>query len=266
MKESEFRVTVLGARGSMACGRADCVAFGGDSSCYMVNAGEETVFLDAGSGLTAAPAQYPKPPVILLSHLHLDHVIGLGMFPGLSNVEQRPEIYVPFCKDPAEAAAAIDRVYSPPFWPLRLGDYTSRPQLLPLPERLSLGDLAIEAVPGNHPGGSMVFRLEYQGKSMVFATDYEFEQNSFERLTTLARQTDLLMVDAQYDEATARGKAGFGHSTAATGLRLMRESGAKRLLLIHHDPQSTDAVLLAREKDLAAPAASYAREGQVICL
>ena len=266
MKEDVFQLTVLGTRGSMACGRSDSMIFGGDSSCYMVRAGEETVFLDAGSGLTGAPARYPNPPVILLSHLHLDHVIGLGMFPGLSAPGQHPRIYVPFCRDRQEAEAALDRLYSLPFWPLRIEDYESGPQLFPLPERLTLGELTIDAVPGSHPGGCMAFRLFYRGRSLVYATDYEAEERSFERLSALARNTDLLLVDAQYDEAEYPTKKGFGHGTAATALALMERSGARRLLLIHHDPRSTDAILQAREDKLPTMRAGYAREGQIIDL
>lgn len=77
-----FQMTVLGSRGSMAACRDDCSMYGGDTSCYMVRAGNETIFLDGGSGLASAPAVYPKAPVILLSHLHLDHIMGLGMFTG----------------------------------------------------------------------------------------------------------------------------------------------------------------------------------------
>ena len=56
MRETDFQLTVLGARGSMARDGQDCAEFGGDTSCYMLRAGEETLFLDAGSGLISAPA------------------------------------------------------------------------------------------------------------------------------------------------------------------------------------------------------------------
>ena len=263
MREQVFRLTVLGSRGSMASGRAEYALFGGDTSCYRVEAGEETIFLDAGSGLTVA-FQSPKPPVILLSHLHLDHVMGLGMFPGITDPERQPRIYVPFCRDRQEAQEHMGRVYSPPIWPLRLEELEGRPQLLPLPKHLTLGEVSVDAVPGNHPDGCMAFRLEYRGKSLVYATDYEYEPRSYERLAALGQGADLLMVDAQYDEAESRSRKGFGHSSAQLGLRLLDDSGAKRLLLIHHDPWSTDSVLLEREKALPDARSAYAREGQVI--
>ena len=80
MKEHNMCLTVLGARGSLPVSDTKRSRFGGATSCYMVQAGSETIFLDGGTGLVSAPALSGKPPVILLSHLHLDHVIGLGMY------------------------------------------------------------------------------------------------------------------------------------------------------------------------------------------
>ena len=264
MKKS-VQLTVLGPRGSMATGRKDCVLFGGDSSCYMVRAGDETVFLDAGSGLVTAPARYPKPPVILLSHLHLDHLIGLGMFPGFNEADQKARVYLPFCGDAGEAAARMARVYSPPFWPIELGQLKGEPELLPMPPVLRIGELLAESMEGNHPNRAMILRLRCDGRSIVYATDYETEEDSFARLCEFARGADLVLFDAQFTEEESRLRRGFGHSTAQAGLERMRRSGAKRLLLIHHAPTSTDKILLAREQALPE-GVSYAREGECICL
>ena len=266
MTASDFSLTVLGSRGSMAFGAKSCMNYGGDSSCYMVRAGEETVFLDAGTGLSAAPSNYPKPPAILLSHLHLDHLIGLGVFPGLNNRHTHTRIYVPFCADRSEAEEVLGRVFAPPFWPLRLTGYAGRPELLPLPDSFSMGELSIDSIPGNHPGGCMVFRLRYQGKTIVYATDYEYDVRSFARLIAFSRKADLLLFDAQYTEDELTSKSGFGHSSAGMGMKLMVMSGAKKLLLIHHDPHSHDPILSLREKLLAQANISYARTGQCIYL
>ena len=86
---------VLGTRGSMAVTHRNQQIFGGNTSCYMVRAGDETVFLDAGSGILSAPVDFPRPPHILISHLHLDHVLGLGMYPRLVMKGRETLIHVP---------------------------------------------------------------------------------------------------------------------------------------------------------------------------
>ncbi len=266
MSGSVFQLTVQGARGSMAGDREDCAVFGGDTSCYMLEAGDETIFLDAGTGLLRAPAYYPKPPLILLSHLHLDHVIGLGMFPGITNRNQRPSVYIPFCESRSAAEKTMDRLFSPPFWPLTLQDCESTPALLPMPAALELGEVTVAAMPGNHPGGCLVFRIEYRGKCVVYATDFEHEETSFARLTDFAHGADLLLYDAQYTQREYELHRGYGHSTAEKGLELMERSGAKRLLLVHHAPWSTDRDLILREEKLPKEKACYARQGQRIIL
>lgn len=257
-------VTVLGTRGSVTVGGRDREIFGGETSCYMVRAGGETVFLDAGSGLISAPAELPRPPHILLSHLHLDHVLGLGMYPRLSRPGLETAIHVPAGpgEDPKEL---LDRLYSPPFWPLSLSGYAGTVRILPLTFPLQIGELTVEGFPGRHPGGSVIMKLTYRGRSMVYATDYEYEESSADALAAFARGTDLLLFDGQYTESELPAHRGFGHSTAEKGLALAARSGAGRLLLIHHDPRSTDETLLAREAQLSGKA-HYAREGERIVL
>ena len=52
-------------------------------------------------------------------------------------------------------------------------------------------------------------------------------------------------------------------STAEAGKRVQMESGAGRLLLIHHDPRYTDDFLKRQEKTLGV---RYIRQGEVIRL
>ena len=263
MDENRMCLTILGARGSMAVSRKDREIFGGATSCYMVRAGEETVFLDAGSGLLSAPTEMPKPPHILLSHLHLDHVIGLGMYSRLSQNGAETVLHVP--AGPGEDPEKLmDRIYSPPFWPVNLGAYAGSVRILPLSFPLRIGELNVEGTEGSHPGECMLMRLSYRGRSLVYATDYEYEESSFAHLTELARGADLLLYDGQYSIEQYATRQGFGHSATDHALTMMRQSGAKRMLLVHHDPCSSDEILLDREKRLGLENVRYAREGETI--
>ena len=263
MAHTDFELTVLGARGSMATCGAAFLEYGGNTSCYMIRAGEETIFLDAGSGILSAPADFPRPPVILLSHLHLDHVMGLGMFPLLAQKGKRASLYVPFCEDAQAACAQMDRVFCPPFWPLKLGELEAELRILPLPERFRVGEVLVTDMAGCHPGGCVVYRLDFAGKAIVYATDYEHGQADG-ALADFARNADLLLYDAQYEAAEYDRKKGFGHSTVETGLELMERADIGRMLLIHHSPESTDSVLRQREEALRSERVSFAREGQRI--
>lgn len=265
MSNSDFRLTVLGTRGSMAVCWPAHARYGGNTSCYMVQAGGQTVFLDAGSGLLSAPVNFEEPPVILLSHFHLDHLLGLGMYPRLNQKGTETLLYLP-----AESAAAgrnaIDSFFSPPFWPLSLTQYAGTLHLLPIPEKLRLGDLTVTCTQGSHPGGCLILRLEYHGKSIVYATDYEHGEDASARLVRFADHADLLLYDAQYTESEYDHRIGFGHSTAAAGLDIMERSGTHRLLLVHHDPQHSDEQLARMEAQLPSRNAHFAMEGECFAL
>ena len=260
-----LRLKVLGTRGSMTVTRKDQQIFGGNTSCYMIQAGGKTVFFDAGSGLLNAPVEFPRPPHILLSHLHLDHVLGLGMYPRLSLKGRETMIHVPvgFGKDPARLLRGI---FSPPYWPVSLDSYSGTVRILPLTFPLKIGDILVEGVPGNHPGGNFIFKLSWQGRSIVYASDYEFDPLSFLRLVRMADGADLVLLDGQYTVTELAQRIGFGHSVPELGLELMERCRVARLWLVHHDPLRTDEQLLAWEAEIARKDVHFAREGEEILL
>ena len=258
-----MELTVLGARGSMAIGRADCMVFGGSTSCYMVRAGADCIILDAGSRLISAPKEFPKPPLILLSHLHLDHLLGLGMYARLATPGLETFVLVP-AKSRREARENIDRLFSPPLWPISVLELEGDVHVVPLQLPLRRGKLTVEGIKGRHRGGCMVFKVRCGEKTIVYATDYEPDERSFAALTAFSRNADLLLYDAQFDTPEYESKKGYGHSTPEKGIELMELCGAKRLLLIHHAPLRNDARMLAREAALGRDDVRFAREGDVI--
>ena len=262
---NRFSLTVLGTRGSVTVSGKEYERFGGMTSCYLVRAGDQVLFLDAGAGIIHAPEMEESEPAILISHLHLDHLVGLGMYPRLSKKGRCTKIYLP-AKDDDNALAELDILYSPPYWPCSLTDYSGTLEVHALTLPMKFGEVMVEGMKGNHPGGSIVMKLSYEGKSIVYATDYEYERISFERLKEFAKDCDLLLYDAQYTEEEYERKKGFGHSTAEKGIELMNSCGAKRMLLVHHDPQSKDGELDRRELLLPVPNVHYARENEEILL
>ena len=265
LSDPMFRLTVYGTRGSIPISGEEYRLFDGRTSCYLVQAGSASVFLDAGSGLLSAPADFPETPLILLSHLHIDHLLGLGMYPRLSRKGQKTEIYVP-AQDQAEAERALCGLYSPPYWPLSLAQYAGDVRIRPLCFPLRAGEAIIEGTEGNHPGGCAAIRVRFRGKVLVYLTDYERSADSFPRLCAFSQGADLILCDGQYTQEQYESRRGFGHSPDGVGIALLQKSRAKRLLLIHHDPHSADCELLARERRIGLQNVRFAREGEVIDL
>lgn len=259
----DMKLTVLGTRGSMAVDGKDYAEFGGATSCYLVQAGEDTVFLDAGSGLIGAGIDFPNPPVILLSHLHLDHLLGLGMYPRLSKKGLQTTVCVPTAPG-EDAEAVLNKLYSPPFWPVGLKLYAGDVRIEELSFPMQVGEILIEGMEGKHPGGCVIIKLNYHGKSIVYMSDYEHEEEFSAALLDFVRKADLLLYDGQYSVEEYEAKKGFGHSTVEKGLELKEKAEVSRLLIVHHDPLSTDPVLLKREAALGRSDVSFARQGECL--
>ncbi len=96
-----------------------------------------------------------------------------------------------------------------------------------------------------HPrNGCLLSRIEYGGRSLVYATDVEDPLAGDRRLIGFARGADVLIHDAQYTQQDyATSKRGFGHSTPQMAAAVARAAGVKQLVLFHHDPAYDDALL-----------------------
>ncbi len=256
-----MRITVLGSRGSMPTADPAMAGFGGATSCYCVQAQGQTVFLDAGTGLMSA-ACGEGPISILLSHTHVDHILGLPLFPALLQPGREIHIYGK-TREGLTVEQQLARLISRPLWPLRLEEFPARAVCHELSLPLTLGGITVEGMEACHPGGSTVLKLTAGGCSLVYATDFEHSEEKCAELASFAKGASLLLYDGQYTEDEYAARRGFGHSTPAMGLRVRRESGAGRLLLIHHDPKHTDAMLRETEERLGV---RFAREGDVVTL
>ena len=105
-----------------------------------------------------------------------------------------------------------------------------------------------------HPGGVYVYRITWRGKSVVYATDTEGYVGTDRKLVNFSRNADVLIHDAQYLEAHYRGKLagfpatqGYGHSTVTMACEVAVASEAGQLVLFHHDPSYTDAMVAGME-------------------
>ena len=209
-----FKLKVLGTRGSVPVEGKDFALYGGATSCYQVQAGNEEIYLDAGSGIFGAKPSPTSRIALLISHMHLDHVVGLPFFSALGETGRTIDIY----SDKHEGLTvkeAIDHLISPPFWPLKIESYPASVKFHDLSsgESFSIGDVAVDFMDSNHPNDSTIFKLTRQGKSFVYATDFEHSPDACAALATFAKGCDLLMYDAQYTAAEYETCKGYGHST-----------------------------------------------------
>lgn len=242
-----YKITILGTRGSVPVEGKNFELYGGATSCYRVQAGDEEIYLDAGSGIVNAKPARNSNLTVLLTHMHLDHVIGLPFFIALTEKDRPIDIYA-HERSGLEPKAAIDRLISNPFWPCKIENYPANVTIHILPERFTLGDVTIDAIEGSHPSGATIYKLTYCGKSIVYATDFEHNPDACEKLAGFAEGCDLLLYDAQYTQAEYPAYRGYGHSTPEEGIKIAEKAGVKKLLFVHHSPFRTDEDFAEMEK------------------
>lgn len=104
-----------------------------------------------------------------------------------------------------------------------------------------------------HPnGGVFVYRIEHNGKSVVFATDTEGYVGGDQKLIEFAKEADLLIHDSQYMHAEYTKKAmpvqGYGHSSVDMAAEVAQKAEVGKLALFHYDPVYEDKMIADMEK------------------
>ena len=245
-----IKLSVLGARGSVPVEGKNFAIYGGATSCYRLQAENEEIYLDAGSGIVAAVPSPDSHITILSTHMHLDHIIGLPFFVALGNKNRPIDIYAKE-RSGLTAKAALDRLITPPFWPLKIGEYPASVEFRDLPNKnFSIGAVGVDVMEGTHPQGATIYRLTYAGKSIVYATDFEHSPEGCAALARFAYGCDLLLYDAQYKADEYNKYRGYGHSTPEAGLEVAAAAQVKKILFVHHAPSRSDAELSDLEREI----------------
>lgn len=242
MTESPIKITLLGTRGSVPVAGNDFVKYKGATSCVRILAGNQEIYIDAGSGIVNVIPEKTTDLSILLTHAHLDHLLGLPFFNGLIEKERNINIYYKE-RNGLHITEILKKLFNPPLWPLGVYDYPADVSSHDMPDSFDLGDVHIDTMEGNHPGGVTIFRISYQDKSFVYATDYEHRDDYNSRLIEFSKDCNILFYDGQYKDEDYESHRGYGHSTASNGIAIAKAANVGQLFIIHHDPKHTDSQL-----------------------
>jgi phosphoribosyl 1,2-cyclic phosphodiesterase len=241
-------VRVWGARGSLSAPGPATVGYGGNTSCVEVEFSDgSTLILDAGSGIRELGQRIAErdPDVlhVCLTHLHLDHVEGLGFFEPLWTSGWKLHFWGP----PSATTPLKDRVaryLSPPLFPVGLAEAPAEAVFEDVPrEPWQLGSAVIEADAVEHRGPTVGYRIEDEGQVLVYLPDHEpyltaalDDEPRWISGWALAAGADLLLHDSQYTEEEYAHRLGWGHSSVAHAAAFARAAGVRRLGMFHHDP------------------------------
>jgi phosphoribosyl 1,2-cyclic phosphodiesterase len=266
-----LQVRLWGVRGSICASGPRFAEFGGHTPCVEVRCGGRLFIVDAGTGFaalgSALGASAPAEIDLLLSHLHLDHIGGLPFFKPALTPGTRLRIH---CGNLGGATAeeALERVFSPPLFPVRLAQLPGTIEHVGFRagETLHFVDGAsVDTIAMQHPDGCTGYRFDHAGRRICYISDIEHcEPWPPAELVSFVRGADLVIYDGMFSETEYTRCRGWGHSTWQKGVVLAEAADVQALAIFHLHPSHDDALLLKTEADLQAafPRGFIAREGQ----
>jgi phosphoribosyl 1,2-cyclic phosphodiesterase len=249
-----MRVCLWGTRGSIASAGPDTVAYGGNTSCVELEATDGTiVILDAGTGVRRVGDTYDRPRRldILLTHLHMDHIQGLGFFGPFFRDDFEVHVWGP-PSTTQDLRTRLTRYLSPPLFPVRLRDVAAKLELHDVPAGpFRIGGLEVTGAVVIHPGQTLGYRISDGSTTVAYLPDHEPAMGAADfpgepEWTSghdLAQRADLLIHDVQYTSEEYAERVGWGHSRVSDAVGLAALAGARRLVTFHHDPGHDDAAL-----------------------
>ncbi|HEX3948884.1 MAG TPA: MBL fold metallo-hydrolase [Steroidobacteraceae bacterium] len=250
-----LELLVLGSGGPGAAGRA--------ASSYLVYVdGVARVLVDAGPGsfarLGESRASLSKTDLVLLTHLHIDHVGELpGLFKARAVSGSGPIVFNVW--GPGGSPGHGQDAYFPSTQQLMqllfgrkgafayLSDFAAplsirahdiaAPAANGIPEQLfKEGDLLVRAVAGHHGDApAVIYRIDHGGKSVTFSGD--IDAAGLSALRGIAKDTDLLVFNSVVlDPPDSRAILYTLHTPPLAIGQLAKAAGVRALLLSHLSP------------------------------
>ena len=275
-------LTIWGAGGSAPTGRGERARFGGDTVCFELRReapGATPLVIDLGSAardlgrslMAEAEAEGRPPRVeVLLSHLHLDHVMGLPFFAPFYAKGAQVRIRCGLSPDPDHARQALSIFAAPPYFPVQPMQMCGPVWDVFRPgHAFEAAGFQVTPIALHHPGGCCGFRIETGQGAICIIGDHEHGDPQIDAAVAEAVSgAAVLLYDAAYDDAGYERHRGWGHSTWRKGGGLAEGAGVALPIFHHHPPELDDDALDRREAEMRQvfPHARLARQGMRIRL
>lgn len=208
------------------------------TACVMIP--QAGIILDAGTGLYRARRWIQTEYLdILLTHAHLDHVVGLTYL--FDVVYGLPITEVRVHAEPDKLRVIEEHLWHPILFP-------ARPPcvLVPLADPIDLpGGARVVHFPLRHPGGVRGFRLDWPTGSMAYVTDTTADPAA--PYVAQIQGVDLLIHECYFGDEFAELATKTGHSWTSAVAQVARAASVGRLVLVHVNPleDSLDPVQLS---------------------
>ncbi len=251
-----------GVRGTCPVSGKNEYTYGGHTPCSSLEPPDGSILIiDAGTGIRRLGDELQKrrsdKPLFIhlfLTHFHLDHIMGLPFFMPL----YAPEVTLVIYSDhsPRKTEEYLNGFMGGRYFPVPFLETRSKKIFQQIRgEGVVVERNRISLSPLHHPQGSVAYKIQSDGKTVVFATDTEHPPEGIERrLADFTAGADVFVYDAMFTpEEYESEKRGWGHSTWLEGTKLAKKAGVKKLYLSHFNPDHSDSqidemISMAREQ------------------
>jgi phosphoribosyl 1,2-cyclic phosphodiesterase len=251
-----------GVRGTCPVSGENMRKYGGHTLCSSLEPSDGNILIiDAGTGIRHLGEKLQRKTSrkqvaihLFLTHFHLDHIMGLPFFMPLYSPEVTLNVYADCL--PQKTEEFLNAFMGGPYFPISFQETQSKKIFKHVhTEGLEVGSTHVSLTPLHHPQGSVAYKIQSDGSTVVFATDTEHPEEGIDtRLADFSAGADVFIYDAMFTpQEYESGKKGWGHSTWLEGTKLARQAGVKKLFLSHFNPDHDDdqideIIALAREK------------------
>jgi len=252
----EIKLIFYGVRGSYPVPGKDVVKYGGNTTSILIEAGDESIILDAGTGiinigkylLKSKPQR--KKIDLFLTHLHSDHIQGLPFFDPVFDDEYEINIYSNETEK-APLEETILTLFKHPLSPIENDGIKAKINFFILSvdrrETIRVGEkIAVDYIKeDSHPlFGVLLYCVTIDNKRIVFATDVESPRGFAKEHMDFIKGVDILIHDSMYFDFDYNSpkfpKKGFGHSSVSMAVENAIKGEVKKLFLFHYDPNYSD--------------------------
>ena len=189
------------------------------------------VIFDAGTGIFRARDLIQTDTLdIFLSHVHLDHCIGLTFLYDILYEKEMSRVTVHVASDKVDAIR--NHLYSKELFPVEpnfeFREFDGQPIQLSDGAQIKLVDL-------EHPGGSNGFRIDWSDRSMAYITDTTAHPRL--RLTSTSFSgVETLIHECYFPDGFEDRAALTGHSCLTPVAQVAAKAKSERLYLVHINP------------------------------
>jgi len=258
-----MKLKFWGTRGSIPVPGVKTLRYGGNTPCLQIknNSGINIIF-DCGTGIRPLGNELlgkddDKNIKIFLTHTHWDHIQGIPFFTPLFknfnidfylnslstmrlddviNAQFRENFFPVNAEEVFQSKLTFNKIYSG--------------------SKIRFDELTIESISIHHSEGTLAYKLEENGKTLIYMTDneiyYDTSQKSIsnenlmnmnEDLISFCRGADYLVHDCMYFYSDYKDKIGWGHSNNKVLAYFSNLCEIKNLILFHYDPDYSDDLI-----------------------